>query len=100
MKKIKHLYDFLRDYKANPFREFFLTNKIKEKPQFSDEKALRDIKDQFRKDKNNNYVILCYEEKKPPTDEPNHLARPQRNPELSSSTAQEKKEDDKSCLVM
>jgi len=31
-------------YKHNPFKQFFLTNKIKEKPQFSDERLIKDIK--------------------------------------------------------
>lgn len=37
-KKVKHLYEFLQGVKGNPFRSYFLTNKIKEKPQFTYDK--------------------------------------------------------------
>ena len=40
-KKVRHLIDFLTKVKTNPFRSFFLTNKIKEKPQFTLEKDLK-----------------------------------------------------------
>lgn len=39
-KTVRHLYEYLRSYKGNPFKSFFLTNKIKEKPQFSEDKGL------------------------------------------------------------
>lgn len=34
-KKVRHLIEFLSKVKPNPFRSYFLTNKIKEKPQFT-----------------------------------------------------------------
>ena len=59
-KKIKHLADFLKTVKVNPFRNFFLTNKIKEKPQFTLDKDLRELKEECKKDKEGHYVLLCY----------------------------------------
>lgn len=60
MKQVKDIYKYLTEYKNNPFKSFFITNKIKEKPQFNDDKLVKDIKEEFKKDKNNNYIILCY----------------------------------------
>jgi len=36
---------------------------LKERAQFGEEKEVKEIKEQFRKDKQGNYVILCYEDK-------------------------------------
>jgi len=55
------LTSYISTNKANPFRYFFLTNKLKEKPQFAASKELREIKEQCKKDKDGNYVLLCYE---------------------------------------
>lgn len=63
-KRVKHLYEFLLGAKANPFRSFFLTNKIKEKPQFTDDKYLWELKEECKKDKDDHFVLLCYEDKK------------------------------------
>jgi hypothetical protein len=62
-KKMKNIYQYLEREKCNPFKSFFLTNKLKERAQFSEEREIKEIKEEFRKDKQGNYVILCYEDK-------------------------------------
>lgn len=63
-KKVKHLNEFLQNARNIPFKTFFLTNKIKEKPQFTDDKDLRELKEECRKDREGNYVLLCYQEQR------------------------------------
>ena len=59
-KKFKHLIEFLTRHPQNPFPHFFLTNKIKEKPQFTEEKDIKDVREECKKDDEGNYVMLCY----------------------------------------
>jgi hypothetical protein len=40
-KKVKHIYQFLEKAKTNPFKSFFITNKLKERPQFNLEKEIK-----------------------------------------------------------
>ena len=43
--KVKDLIFFLQINQCTPWNHFFLTNKLKEKPQFTLEKELKDIRD-------------------------------------------------------
>ena len=62
-KKVRDLHAFLAEHPHNPFPAFFLTNRVKEKPQFGMDKLVKDVLEQCRRDSGGRSVLLCYEEK-------------------------------------
>jgi hypothetical protein len=99
-KKLKDLMQFLSIQTSNPFCNFFLTNKLKEKPQFTLEKDLKEIKDECKKDKDGNFVLLCYQEKKNTAEEALTLKSLPSTHTLPSEAEKEKEKEDNGCDMM
>ena len=99
-KKVKHLNEFLLNAKNIPFRSFVLTNNIKEKPQFTEDKDLRELKEECRKDREGNYVLLCYQEQRNREEIALTSQSNIRKEPGPAAAVEEKKEDDGGCRTM